>query len=173
MLDTMNTIITGEESWLSQWRHFTLPRPNKAHQVRSNIKVMLTSFFDSSSIPRMYALQRQRVLKGCRLHDTARCKRRVVVNSASITFLALDSDFFGENYTPMVCQAPYSPDIAPCNFWLYPKLKRQLKGNGDLQRDVGSKVTTPGRAHTETTAAMLEIVLQLLVQKSQWMCPTL
>ena len=25
-------------------------------------------------------------------------------------------------------QPPFSPDIAPCNFWLFPKLKQPLKG---------------------------------------------
>jgi hypothetical protein len=27
-----------------------------------------------------------------------------------------------------VCQPPYSPDLAPCEFWLFPKLKSPLKG---------------------------------------------
>jgi hypothetical protein len=27
-----------------------------------------------------------------------------------------------------VCQPPYSPDLAPCDFWLFPKLKSPLKG---------------------------------------------
>ena len=26
-------------------------------------------------------------------------------------------------------QPPYSPDLAPCDFWLFPKLKRALRGN--------------------------------------------
>jgi hypothetical protein len=25
---------------------------------------------------------------------------------------------------------PYSPDLAPCDFWLFPKLKSFLKGQG-------------------------------------------
>jgi hypothetical protein len=25
-------------------------------------------------------------------------------------------------------QLPYSPDLAPCDFWLFPKLKNALKG---------------------------------------------
>ena len=29
---------------------------------------------------------------------------------------------------PVICPAPYSPDMAPCDFWLFPKLKRPLKG---------------------------------------------
>ncbi|CAN8026794.1 unnamed protein product, partial [Ixodes persulcatus] len=55
--DFMDTIITGDESWVygcdpetksqsSQWKHSTPPRPKKARQVRSNVKVMLTAFFD-------------------------------------------------------------------------------------------------------------------------------
>jgi transaldolase len=30
---------------------------------------------------------------------------------------------------PVVQQPPYSPDIAPCDFWLFPQLKTVLKGN--------------------------------------------
>jgi transposase len=30
---------------------------------------------------------------------------------------------------PLVRQAPYSPDMAPCDFWLFLKLKRPLKGS--------------------------------------------
>jgi hypothetical protein len=25
---------------------------------------------------------------------------------------------------------PYSPDLAPCDFWLFPKIKLTMKGNG-------------------------------------------
>jgi len=36
---------------------------------------------------------------------------------------------------------PYSPELAPCNFWLFPKLKKALKGQrfadlSDIQRNV-------------------------------------
>ena len=27
-----------------------------------------------------------------------------------------------------VPQPPYSPDLAPCDFWLFPKLKKNLRG---------------------------------------------
>ena len=59
--DFMKTIITGDETWVygydsetkfqsSQWKHHTSPGPKKARKVRSNVKLMLTCFFDSSSI---------------------------------------------------------------------------------------------------------------------------
>ena len=68
MLDLTNhdpefikTIITDDETWVygydpetkfqfSQWKHAESPRTKKARQVRSNVKVMLTCFFDSRDI---------------------------------------------------------------------------------------------------------------------------
>ena len=51
----LSKIITGDESWVygydietkvqsSQWVNQTSPRPKKARQARSNVKVMLTVF---------------------------------------------------------------------------------------------------------------------------------
>jgi transposase len=41
----------------------------------------------------------------------------------------LIQSFLAKHGIPVVWQAPYSPDMAPCDFWLFPKLKRQLKGS--------------------------------------------
>ncbi|XP_037509168.2 protein GVQW3-like [Rhipicephalus sanguineus] len=72
----MNTIITGDESWVygydpetksqpSQWKHSTSPRPKKVRQVRSNVKVMLSAFFDSRGVVHHeYAPQGQTITKG-------------------------------------------------------------------------------------------------------------
>ncbi|KYN13720.1 hypothetical protein ALC57_14084 [Trachymyrmex cornetzi] len=38
-------------------------------------------------------------------------------------------EFFAKNSTHIVPQPPYSPDLAPCDFWLFPKLKRPLRGH--------------------------------------------
>ncbi|PRD17607.1 UNVERIFIED_CONTAM: hypothetical protein NCL1_63950 [Trichonephila clavipes] len=57
----MKLIITGDESWVygydpkakqqsSQWKTPYSPRPKKAGQVRSKIKVMLIVFFDADGI---------------------------------------------------------------------------------------------------------------------------
>ena len=50
-----NTIITDNESWVyksqsSKWEHSTSPRPKKARQVRSKVKMMLTAFFASPGV---------------------------------------------------------------------------------------------------------------------------
>ena len=38
------------------------------------------------------------------------------------------AEFFGETSNHPHDSAPYSPDLASCNFWLFPKLKSPLKG---------------------------------------------
>ncbi|XP_075738867.1 protein GVQW3-like [Rhipicephalus microplus] len=70
----MNTIITGDESWVygyepetisqsSQWKHSSSRRPKKARQVCSNVKVMLSAFLDFRGVlhyeyaPRIEELQ--------------------------------------------------------------------------------------------------------------------
>ncbi|UYV68829.1 hypothetical protein LAZ67_6001150 [Cordylochernes scorpioides] len=37
-------------------------------------------------------------------------------------------DFLVKSYTLMMPQPPYSPDLAPCDFFWFPKLKRPMKG---------------------------------------------
>ena len=36
--------------------------------------------------------------------------------------------FFSKHQITQVTQPPYSPDLAPCDFWLFPKLISPLKG---------------------------------------------
>jgi hypothetical protein len=35
--------------------------------------------------------------------------------------------FLAKHGIPQVCQVPYSPDMAPCDFWLFPRLKTPLR----------------------------------------------
>jgi len=70
----LNTVITGDESWVyrydpetkaqsSQWKQSSSPRPKKAWQVCSNVKVLLTVFLDSRGVVHHeYAPQGQTVL---------------------------------------------------------------------------------------------------------------
>ena len=60
-LDLLKEVITGDESWVlgydiktkaqsTQWKHPEEPRPKNSCQVRSNVKVLLTGFFDCNSV---------------------------------------------------------------------------------------------------------------------------
>ncbi|XP_075558608.1 protein GVQW3-like [Dermacentor variabilis] len=121
--DFMNTIITGDESWVygydpetksqtSQWKHSTSPRPKKAGQVCSNVKVMLTAFFDFCGVAHhQYAPHGQIITKEYYRHvfrhlrDVVRHKRlelwstgnwRIHHDNAPAHSLHLIKTFFGE-----------------------------------------------------------------------------
>lgn len=152
----LNTVITGDESWVygydpetkaqsSQWKHPESPRPKKARQVRSKIKVMLTVFFDIRGIVHHeYAPVGQTVTKEYyqqvlrRLRDAVRRKRpdlwtaknwQLHHDNAPAHSSHLIQYFLAKHGIPVVHQPPYSPDMAPCDFWLFPKLKTTLKGS--------------------------------------------
>ena len=38
------------------------------------------------------------------------------------------TEFLAEHETKVIAQSPYSPDLAPCDFFLFPKLKYPLRG---------------------------------------------
>jgi len=49
-------------------------------------------------------------------------------DNAPAHFTALVQDFLAKHHITHVCQPPYSPDLAPCDFWLFPNIKLPLKG---------------------------------------------
>jgi hypothetical protein len=130
----LKIVIIGDEMWVygydletkvqsSQWKHSLSPRPKKAKQVQSKVKVLVTVFFDYRGIVHhSYAPEGQTVNKEYylevirRLRDAVWCKRPDLW--ASRTW-----QMHHDN------AAPYSPDMAPCDFWLFPKLKKPLKGS--------------------------------------------
>jgi hypothetical protein len=50
--------------------------------------------------------------------------------------------FLAKHSIPVVRQAPYSPAMAPCDFWLFPKFKMPLKGaRFESREDIMRKAT--------------------------------
>ncbi|VEN60324.1 unnamed protein product [Callosobruchus maculatus] len=153
--NVLQRVITGDESWVygydvetkaqsSQWKLPHEPRPKKARQVRSNVKVLLTVFFDcrgvvhheflsqGSTVNQEYYLQVMRNLREAirqKRPDLWKNKNWLLHhdNAPAHTSL-LVREYLAKNNTVMVPQPPYSPDLAPCDFFLFPKLKRPMKG---------------------------------------------
>ncbi|UYV80207.1 hypothetical protein LAZ67_18002011 [Cordylochernes scorpioides] len=151
----LQRVITGDEAWVygydvetkaqsSQWKLPHEPRPKKARQVRSNVKVLLTLFFDCRGVvhheflPQGRTVNKEYYLQVTRnLREAIRQKRPDLWknknwllhhdNAPAHTSL-LVRDFMAKNNTLMMPQPPYSPDLAPCDFFLFPKLKRPMKG---------------------------------------------
>ncbi|UYV62235.1 hypothetical protein LAZ67_1008329 [Cordylochernes scorpioides] len=151
----LQRVVTGYEAWVygydvetkaqsSQWKLPHEPRPKKARQVRSNVKVLLTVFFDCRGVvhheflPQGRTANKEYYLQVMRnLREAIRQKRPDLWknknwllhhdNAPAHTSL-LVRNFLAKNNTLMMPQPPYSPDLAPCDFFLFPKLKRPMKG---------------------------------------------
>ena len=55
------------------------------------------------------------------------------------------AEFFGETSNHRGDSAPYSPDLVPCNFWLFPKLKSPLKGKRFQTVEIQENMMVIGR----------------------------
>ncbi|UYV66906.1 hypothetical protein LAZ67_4003283 [Cordylochernes scorpioides] len=149
----LQRVITGDEAWVygydvetkaqsSQWKLPHEPRPKKTRQVRSNVKVLLTVFFDYRGVvhheflPQGRTVNKEYYLQVMRnLREAIRQKRPDLWknknwllhhdNAPAHTSL-LVRDLLAKNNTLMM--PPYSPDLAPCDFFLFPKPKRPMKG---------------------------------------------
>lgn len=148
-------IITGDETWVyqfdmltkqqsSEWRYPNEPRPKRIRQTQSKIKTLLTVFMDyrgvvhheflaeGCTVNKHYYLQVMR-----RLREAIRQKRPDLWEGNS-WFLHHDNapshnaiiirEFLAKNSTNVISHAPYSPDMSPCDFFLFDRLKKPLRG---------------------------------------------
>jgi len=151
----LSYVITGDETWVyaydpetetqsSKWKSLGSPRPKKARQVRSNIKLMLICFFDQKGIvdkefvppgQTVNAAFYVKVLK--RLRENVQRKRPdqwrnntwlLHHDNAPAHAALLTRRFLTDNNMTVMPHPPYSPDLAPSDFFLFPILKMKLKG---------------------------------------------
>jgi histone-lysine N-methyltransferase SETMAR len=149
----LSRIITGEERWTYGYDPETQqqsskspnsPRPIKVRQVNRNVKSMLIIFFDIKGIVHnefvlsgqtvnsayycdILQLLRENVRrllpelwqqKNCLLHHD-----NILLHTSFFT-----KEFLTKNNMTVILHQPYSPDLAPCDFSLVPRLKIKLKG---------------------------------------------
>lgn len=149
------SVITGDESWFSvlepeqkqqscQWVGPQEKRPCKALRSRQAKKTMMEVFFNDQGVvhleflpPKMTVTAKVYVGILSRLHEAIRRKRPVVweknqyrilhdntpAHTATPTFAAMV-----ETSMHIVEHPPYSPDLAPVDFWFFPFLKGEIRG---------------------------------------------
>lgn len=142
--------VTTDETWVHhfdpeskrqsmQWKHAISPPPRK---FRAG-KVMATIFWDAEGILLVDYLEHGQTITGeyyagliAKLREAIKSKRRGMlrrgvlfhqdnapVHKARVSITAiLESGF------ELVDHPPYSPDLAPSDFFLFPKLKEHLRG---------------------------------------------
>lgn len=153
--DLLNRVITGDETWCylydplpkrrsSEWKSPQSPRKQKFRLNRSKGKVMLEVFFDCKGIVHYEFIPQGRtvnkdmyvdILK--RLREAVRQKRPELWgaknwilhhDNAPAHRSLLVGQYLAKHQLPVLPQPPYSPDLAPADFYLFPRLKDQLKG---------------------------------------------
>ena len=123
----------------SQWKHAGSPRPKKARQSKSAQKLLMIPFFDSTGMIYMnWVSTGQTINEEYYVEVLREFMRRFRRKSPALfksgqwhfhqdTAPVHNSILVTDNLTKMdiktVPRPPYSPDLAPCDFWLFPKLR--------------------------------------------------
>ncbi len=149
------TVVMGDESWFSvlepelkqrscQWVGKDDLRPKKALRSRQAKKTMMEVFFDDQGVvhleflpPKMTVTAKVYIGILARLREAVRCKRPAIWNDNSYRLLQDNAPrhtavptFAAMTETSMkiVRHPPYSPDLAPADFWFFPYLKEKVRG---------------------------------------------
>ncbi|UYV78666.1 hypothetical protein LAZ67_16002325 [Cordylochernes scorpioides] len=164
----LNSVVTGDESWMFEydqeskrqscaWHKKSSPRPKKARMSKSRFKTMIIVFFDIRGIVHCeFVPQGQTVNSAFYLEVLRRLKRRIARvrtdikdtvklyhdNATSHTAFII-TNFLARSNTPVIPHPPYRLDLAPCDFFLFPRLKRELKGkHWETVENIQHHVTT-------------------------------
>ena len=150
----LDALVICGESWIycydsetkrhsSQWKYTGSPRPKKARQSTSTHKLLMTTFFYSTGmifmhwVPTGQTVNKEYYVKVLReFRKRFRRKRPALFKSAQWHFhqdnapvhnFILVTDYLSKMSIKIVPLPPYCPDLAPCDFWLFPKLKKKLR----------------------------------------------
>ncbi|UYV76922.1 MIB1 [Cordylochernes scorpioides] len=148
-------IITGDETWVyqydpetkrqsNQWIERGEPKPKKARFAKSKVKTLLVNFFDINGLVHHEFIPfgrtiNQEIYLGImrRLREAGRLKRPerwqnndwiLHVDNARSHTAHVVLQFLAKHSTIHIPHPPYSPDLAPNDFFLYSILKMKLKG---------------------------------------------
>ncbi len=149
------TLITGDESWFSilepeqkqqscLWMGPGERRPRKALRSRQAKKTMMEVFFDDQGVvhleflpPKMSVTSKVYTGILSRLREAIRRKQPAIWNDNSYRLLHDNAPAHTavptfaamvETSMKVVQHPPYSPDLAPADFWFFPYLKGQIRG---------------------------------------------
>ena len=126
-----------------EWHTDVSPGPKKADMSRSREKIMIILFFYSRGIVhKEFVPPGQTVNHGFykvvmeRLRKRFQPVRRDIADDCALQHdnapahtAHSNREFLAKKNIPILPQPPYNPDQAPCDFYLFPKLKRKLKGH--------------------------------------------
>lgn len=141
------TLILKPRGWLvwfgMVWSEKGEPAPQKVRRVRSAKRTMFAIFFSWSGIVASVPLEEgktvtsswyteeclpvvfEEILKG---RPTKELRRFFLHHDNAPAHTARKTiEFIADSGIDLLTPPPYSPDLAPCDFWLFPKLKEPLR----------------------------------------------
>ena len=151
----LSDIVTGDESWFNYcttprksdncvWVSEDEPRPHVLWPDFRSRKRMFTIFFNSRGpvcvdvLPEKMTITGQyytnivlpKMVKEMTEQRPATGTARVLLlhDNASSHKTKMVSAYLDQEKIKQLPHPPYSPDLAPCDFWLFPKIKKQLAG---------------------------------------------
>ena len=129
-----------EQEKSCQWKHAGSPRPKKARQSKSTHKLLMVPFFDSTGmiympwVPTGQTVNKEYYVEVLREFRKRFRRRRTALfklgqyhfhqDNVPVHNSILVTDYLtkmGINTVPHA--PPNSPELAPCDFWLFPKLR--------------------------------------------------
>lgn len=157
----LRRFVTVDETWIhwytpetkeqsKQWTARNEPAPKKAKTVPSAGKVMATVFWDSQGIIHIDYLEKGKTITGLYYtelldrFDTELRKKRPHLAKKKVLFhhdnapahtAAVAAAKLVELRYKLLPHPPYSPDLAPCDFFLFPNLKKSLAGKKFLSNE--------------------------------------
>ena len=149
-----SSIVTMDETWMpffnpetkrqsAQWKHTDSPPPKKFRVTASAEKMMVAMFWDSEGVILTHCVPKGTTVTAASYEHVLRTKllpalqakrpekaARVLFhqNNAPAHRAILTQEFLRDNNYEVVSHAPYSPDLAPSDFWLFPTMKDTLRG---------------------------------------------
>ena len=145
----LDALVTCDESWISsydpetKWKHAGSPRPKKARQSKSTHKLLMIPFFDSTSmicmhwVPTGQTVNKEFYVEVLREFSKRFYQKRPALfksglwhfhqDNAPVLNSILVTDYLIKMGIKIVPHPPYSPDLAPCDFCLFTKLKKKLR----------------------------------------------
>lgn len=183
----IDCFVTVDESWVHyydpetkcqsrEWRHRGSPPPRKFRVQSSAGKVMLTVFWDSQGAILMDFLRKGSTITGQyyanlirKLREAIKEKRRgklrkgVILHQdnapshkSCVAMAAIHEAGFN-----LLDHPPYSPDLAPSDYRLFPKLKEYLRGkkfssDNEVEEAVNTWFATIGESFFLEAIQMLE-----------------
>ena len=163
----LDALLTCDENWIycydpetkrqsSQWKHADSLRPKKARQSKSTHKLLMIPIFDSTGmidmhwVPTWQTVNKEYYVEVLReFRKRFRRMRPALFKSGQWRFhqdnapvhnSILVTDYLTKMGIKTVPLPPYSPDLAPCDFWLFPKLRSSRYETIEEMKEAVTKV---------------------------------